>query len=87
VQLRGTNTGTVTDADGRYSIEAKGADAALVFSSIGYIKQEVVIGAKSVIDITLADDVKSLTEVVVTGYASQRKQDITGAVTVISPKN
>ncbi|TLU98283.1 SusC/RagA family TonB-linked outer membrane protein [Dyadobacter luticola] len=86
VQVKGTNTGTVTDAEGRYSIEAKGADAALVFSSIGYMKQEVVIGAKSVIDITLSDDVKSLTEVVVTGYASQRKQDITGAVTVISPK-
>ncbi|MCE6992820.1 TonB-dependent receptor [Dyadobacter sp. CY323] len=86
VQLRGTNTGTVTDAEGRYSIEAKGADAALVFSSIGYIKQEVVVGAKSVIDISLSDDIKSLTEVVVTGYASQRKQDITGAVSVISPK-
>jgi TonB-linked SusC/RagA family outer membrane protein len=86
VQLKGTNTGTVTDADGTYSIQAGSASAVLVYSSIGFIKQEITVGNRSVIDVTLADDVKSLTEVVVTGYATQRKQDITGAVTVISPK-
>ncbi|KQS23778.1 TonB-dependent receptor [Dyadobacter sp. Leaf189] len=86
VQLQGTNTGTVTDADGRFAIDAKSANSVLVFSSIGYIKQEITVGSKTVIDIKLSDDIKSLTEVVVTGYASQRKQDITGAVTVINPK-
>ncbi|WP_031529789.1 SusC/RagA family TonB-linked outer membrane protein [Dyadobacter crusticola] len=86
VQVQGTNTGTVTDAEGRYAIDAKSPNSILVFSSIGYIKQEITVGSKTVIDVKLADDVKSLTEVVVTGYASQRKQDITGAVTVINPK-
>ena len=86
VQVQGTNTGTVTDADGRYGIDAKSANSVLVFSSIGYIKQEITVGSKTVIDVKLSDDIKSLTEVVVTGYASQRKQDITGAVTVINPK-
>ena len=86
VQLQGTNTGTVTDVDGRYSIDAGGSGAVLVISSIGYLKQEITVGSRSVIDVSLSDDIKSLTEVVVTGYASQRKQDITGAVTVISPK-
>jgi TonB-linked SusC/RagA family outer membrane protein len=86
VQLQGTNTGTVTDADGAYSIEINGTNPTLVYSSIGYIKQEISVGTRSVIDVSLSDDIKSLTEVVVTGYAAQRKQDITGAVTVINTK-
>ncbi|KAA0989999.1 SusC/RagA family TonB-linked outer membrane protein [Dyadobacter aurulentus] len=86
VQLQGSNTGTVTDSEGKYAIQVNAANAVLVYSSIGYIKQEITVGSKSVIDVSLADDIKSLTEVVVTGYASQRKQDITGAVTVINPK-
>lgn len=86
VQLKGTATGTVTDADGVYSIEVKGADAVLVFSSIGLIKKEVTVGNQTSINVTLEDDIKNLSEVVVTGYAAQRKKDITGAVTVINPK-
>ncbi len=87
VTLKGSTTGTVTDSDGKYSINVKAESVTLVFSSIGFIKQEIVVpGAQSVVNLVLVDDVKALTEVVVTGYASQRKQDITGAVTVISPK-
>jgi TonB-linked SusC/RagA family outer membrane protein len=86
VQLKGTATGTVTDADGIYAIDVKGADAVLVFSSIGLIKKEVTVGNQTTINVSLEDDIKNLSEVVVTGYAAQRKKDITGAVTVISPK-
>lgn len=86
VQLKGTATGTVTDSDGNYAIDAKGGDAILVFSSIGLIKKEVSVGNQSTINVTLEDDIKNLSEVVVTGYAAQRKKDITGAVTVINPK-
>lgn len=87
VTLKGSTTGTVTDSDGKYSINVKAESVTLVFSSIGFIKQEIIVSnAQSVVNLVLVDDVKALTEVVVTGYASQRKQDITGAVTVISPK-
>ncbi len=86
VQLKGTNVGTVTDADGVYAIEAKGSGAILVFSSIGLIKKEIPVGNQTTIDVTMEDDIKNLSEVVVTGYAAQRKKDITGAVTVINPK-
>ncbi|MDQ6480371.1 TonB-dependent receptor [Dyadobacter sp. LHD-138] len=87
VTLKGSTTGTVTDSDGKFSINVKAESVTLVFSSIGFIKQEIVVpNAQSVVNLVLVDDVKALTEVVVTGYASQRKQDITGAVTVISPK-
>ncbi|MCF2446359.1 TonB-dependent receptor [Dyadobacter sp. CY345] len=87
VTLKGSTTGTVTDSDGKYSINVKAESVTLVFSSIGFIKQEIIVpNAQSVVNLLLVDDVKALTEVVVTGYASQRKQDITGAVTVISPK-
>lgn len=87
VTLKGSTTGTVTDSDGKYSINVKAENVTLVFSSIGFIKQEIIVpNAQSVVNLVLVDDVKALTEVVVTGYASQRKQDITGAVTVISPK-
>ncbi|ACT94494.1 SusC/RagA family TonB-linked outer membrane protein [Dyadobacter fermentans] len=86
VQLKGTAVGTVTDADGSYAIDVKGTDAVLVFSSIGLIKKEVTVGNQSTINVSLEDDIKNLSEVVVTGYAAQRKKDITGAVTVINPK-
>jgi TonB-linked SusC/RagA family outer membrane protein len=87
VTLKGSTTGTVTDTDGKYSITVKPENVTLVFSSIGFIKQEIVVpSAQSVLNLVLVDDIKALSEVVVTGYASQRKQDITGAVTVISPK-
>jgi TonB-linked SusC/RagA family outer membrane protein len=86
VQIRSSASGTVTDADGNYSIEIKSNDAVLVFSSIGFLKKEITVGNQSTIDVSLTDDVKSLTEVVVTGYAAQRKKDITGAVAVINAK-
>jgi hypothetical protein len=86
VQLKGTAVGTVTDAEGVYSIEVKGSGAILVFSSIGLIKKEIPVGNQTTIDVVMEDDIKNLTEVVVTGYAAQRKKDITGAVTVINPK-
>ncbi len=85
IQVKGTNKGTATDANGAYSIEVPN-NATLVFSSIGYVLQEVAVGNQSIVDVTLQSDTKALSEVVVTGYASQRKKDITGAVTVVGAK-
>ncbi|MBB5285147.1 TonB-linked SusC/RagA family outer membrane protein [Rhabdobacter roseus] len=86
VQVKGTTIGTVTDADGNYSLTVPGNNAVLVFSSIGFMKQEVTVGSQSVINISLSDDVKSLSEVIVTGYGTQSKRDITGAVSTIDVK-
>lgn len=81
---KGTVNGTTTDSEGRYAIEVSGADAVLVFSFIGYATQEVGINGRSVIDVTLVSDVKRLDEVVVIGYGTQKKRDLTGAVTSVA---
>jgi TonB-dependent starch-binding outer membrane protein SusC len=86
VLLKGTQIGTSTDANGNFGINVKNEASTLVISSIGYSTKEVVVGNKSAINIDLAEDASQLGEVVVTGYASQRKKDITGAVTVVGAK-
>src|SRR5690606_4851055 len=68
VIVKGTTIGTATDANGRYSLDVSGNDAVLVFSFIGYVTQEVVVGNQTTIDVTLVSDVMSLEEVVVVGY-------------------
>ena len=68
VQVKGTTTGTSTDLDGTYSIDAPDGNAILVFSYIGYVNQEVVIGNQTTINVSLVPDVQSLNEVVVVGY-------------------
>jgi outer membrane receptor protein involved in Fe transport len=83
IMVQGTMTGTITDANGAYSIRVPGPAAVLVFSSIGSITQQITVGAQSVIDVVLAEDIQALQEVVVIGYTSQRKRDITGAVGVV----
>ena len=82
VQVKGTTVGTVTDGAGTYSIQAD-ETAILVFSSIGYTKTEVPVNGRTVINIPLAEDTKSLAEVVVVGYGTQRKSDVTGATVTI----
>ncbi len=82
VLVKGTSTGTVTDVDGKYSINAPNDNDTLLFSSIGYTTQEVPVRGRSVIDITLAEDIQSLSEVVVVGYGTQEKVNLTGAVGV-----
>jgi TonB-dependent starch-binding outer membrane protein SusC len=76
---KGTTNGTVTDADGKFNITV-GANASLVLSAIGFTTQEVVIGTQSEINVSLATDVTSLSEIVVTGYGTQDKKEITGSV-------
>ena len=82
VQVKGTTSGTVTDATGAYSIEAE-SNATLAFSSIGYQKQEILINGRTSINIALQEDAKSLAEVVVVGYGTQKKSDVTGATVTV----
>lgn len=76
---KGTVNGTVSDADGNYRISV-GANATLVFSFVGYASQEAEVGSQNTLNISLLSDVTSLSEVVVVGYGSQDKKQITGSV-------
>src|SRR5690606_11678199 len=81
--VEGTLTGTVTDIEGNYTITVPNDDDVLVFSSIGYITQEVPVNGRSVIDIVLEEDIQGLDEVVVVGYGTQKKVNVIGSVTTI----
>jgi TonB-dependent SusC/RagA subfamily outer membrane receptor len=80
VTVQGTTIGAITDLTGSYSIKVPGTAATLTFSSVGYSTKQVVVGTQNVIDVILASDVTALSEVVVTGYTTQRRKDLTGSV-------
>jgi TonB-linked SusC/RagA family outer membrane protein len=79
VQVRGTQTGTITNVDGQYSISVKSDNQVLQFSYLGY-KTVTATTNKSVIDVTMVEDAQALNEVVVVGYGTQKKANLTGAV-------
>jgi TonB-dependent starch-binding outer membrane protein SusC len=83
ILLKGTSSGTVTDADGKFTIVIPNDQAILVISFVGYTNSEIQVGSRPVVNIQLAPDVTTLTELVVTGYQVQRKADISGAVAVV----
>ncbi|GAB3038290.1 SusC/RagA family TonB-linked outer membrane protein [Spirosoma pulveris] len=85
VVLKGTQTGTATDADGNYALNIRGANPVLVISAIGFKTQEVSVGNRTSVDVTLADDATALSEVVVTGYSTENRRDVTGAVSTVKP--
>ena len=78
VMEKGTNNGAVTDLDGNYSISVR-EGATLEFSSVGYATQEIVVGAQSVINVVLTEDTTFLDEVVVVGYGTMKRSDLSGA--------
>lgn len=84
IVVKGTTTGTTTDAEGKYSIEVPDASSILVISFVGYTTQEITVGDRTVIDITLSPDVRSLDEVVVTALGVQKESKKLGyAVTSV----
>lgn len=85
VLIKGTTTGSITDIDGRYTIDASAEDI-LVFSFIGMKDKEVQVGVQTVIDVVLASDNELLEEVVVIGYGTQKKSHLTGAVSKVENK-
>ena len=84
IVAKGTSVGTVTDIDGNYRITVPDDATTLVFSSVGYVTQEIIIGGQSVVNLDLEPDVQSLSEVVVVGYGTQKKSDIVGSVASVS---
>ncbi|MGE5393540.1 MAG: TonB-dependent receptor [Candidatus Saccharibacteria bacterium] len=86
VIVKGTTVGVITDAEGNYSINVPQGGKVLVFSFIGMAPKEVTIGDQSVINVSLAENVVSVDEVVVIGYGTVKKSDLTGSVAVVSTK-
>ncbi|NJN26594.1 MAG: SusC/RagA family TonB-linked outer membrane protein [Cyclobacteriaceae bacterium] len=84
VVVQGTSFGTVTDVNGNYSLEVPSSESVLVFSSVGYIKEEVAVGNRSVIDFNLMPDITALEEIVVVGYGTQVKRETTGSISSVS---
>src|SRR5688500_6669107 len=85
VVIKGTSTGTTSSADGTYAIDAEASNI-LVFSFVGYATSEVTVGQQTTINVVLQTDATSLDEVVVIGYGSVKKTDLTGAVSLVDPK-
>ncbi|WP_083257103.1 SusC/RagA family TonB-linked outer membrane protein [Arcticibacter eurypsychrophilus] len=83
IQVKGTATGTITDANGKYSLQTSNPNAILVFSFIGYTSREVHLAGKTILNIQLTPDAKSLNEVVVVGYGTQKKATLTGSISQV----
>jgi TonB-linked SusC/RagA family outer membrane protein len=77
---KGTTNGVVTDTDGNYTINVESGDAVLVFSFIGYLSEEVLVGTQSSINLTLIPSIEALEEVVVVGYGVQKKSLVSGSI-------
>ncbi|WP_347158825.1 SusC/RagA family TonB-linked outer membrane protein [Pontibacter chitinilyticus] len=86
VVVQGTTRGTATDVNGNFTLAAP-AGSTLVFSYIGYTTQEVPLGNKTNLNVTLSQDTKALQEVVIVGYGTQKKSDVTGSVTSVTSEN
>ena len=86
VVIKGTTKGVVTDGSGNYVINVPGPKTVLVYSFIGYTAQELVVGSRTAINVSLADDATTLTEVVVTGYTTDDRRNTTGAVATVKSK-
>lgn len=81
---KGTANGVITDLNGAYTISAVSEDAVLSYSYIGYLKEEIKVDGQTTIDVILVEDILALDEVVVVGYGTQKKSDLTGSIAVVS---
>ncbi len=84
---KGTTNGIITDFDGNYTLDVANGNAVLVFSYIGYKTQEIVVGNQKTIDVVLAEDTEMMDEVVVIGYGTQKKGDVTSAVSSVKAED
>lgn len=83
VMQKGTTNGSITDIDGKYSVTVSGKNVIFSFSYIGYLTQDISVGSQKVINVTMKEDTKELEEVVVVGYGTAKKRDLTGAISTV----
>lgn len=84
VMVKGTTIGTATDADGVYKLSVPSGDVTLVFSFIGYATEEAPVNNQATVDMMMSEDIMSLNEVVVVGYGTQEKKEVTGAISTVN---
>ena len=87
VIVKGTVTGTVTDVDGKYSLDVPDQSSILVFSSVGFVSEEVTVGSQTIINMNLVPDITSLDELVVIGYGSIKRANVTNAISKINSES
>lgn len=87
VQVKGTTLGVITDIDGNYKLNGVGKDATLIFSYVGFQSQEVAVKGRTVIDVLLQDDQQLLEEVVVVGYGSLSKKELSSSIVQVDKKS
>lgn len=83
ILIKGTTQGATTDIEGKFTLQVDDNSVVLVVSTIGYTTEEVVVGTQSVIDVALTPDIQTLSEIVVIGYGTQKREDVTGAISSI----
>ncbi len=83
VVVKGTNTGVITDVEGKYKLSVPANATTLVFSFVGFVSQEIAIGNRTTIDVSLEPDTKTLQEVIVTGYGQQDKKALAGSAAIV----
>ncbi len=86
VTVQGTTIGSITDLNGAYTIKVPNSNSILLFSMIGYSTRQATVGTQSVVDMILESDVKALQEVVVVGYGTRRREELTGSISTVSSK-
>lgn len=87
ILIKGTSIGTISDLSGNYSLDAVDGNATLVFSFIGYVTQEILPSGRAVVNVALTGEMLGLDEVVVIGYGTAKKSDLTGSITTVSTKD
>ncbi len=87
VVIKGTTQGTVTDIDGNYKIVVPDESTVLVFSSVGYTTENITIGTQSVIDVNMNPDIMALKEIVVIGYGTAKREELTGSISSVNLEN
>ena len=87
VIVKGTTRGTSTNENGVYSLEIPNANSTLLVSSVGYLNEEVQTAGRTVVDVKLAEDIQKLDEIVVIGYGTQKKSDLTGSVSSVKSES
>jgi len=85
IQLKGTTTGTTSDANGKFLLNVPAIPCILTFSYVGYLRQEQTVGS-GMLNVILADDPKNLNDVVVVGYGTQKRKDVTGSIVTVDPQ-
>ena len=87
VAVKGTTSGAITDINGNYSIPNVTAQSVLAFTYVGFLDQEITVGNQSVINVRLIEDSQALEEVIVVGYGTMRRSDVTGSVASVAPED